>query len=76
MDSSHALTALSMLRLGHLVGFDVGLDQPDFSRLVIQIQRGHTQALGPESAEPAGEIPPSKRDSWRAAFLRTRFAKS
>jgi len=76
MDSNRALTALSMLRLGHLVGFDVGLDQPDFSRLVIQIQRGHTQALGPESAQPAGEIPPSKRDTWRAAFLRLRFAKS
>lgn len=75
MESSKALTALSVLRLGQLVGIDVGLGQPDFSRLVIQVQRGHTQALGPPDEVITGEVPPSKRDRWRAAFLRARFAR-
>lgn len=76
MESSKALTALSVLRLGQLVGMDVGLGQPDFSRLVIQVQRGHTQALGPASEQPEGDVPASLRDRWRAAFLRARFARS
>ena len=75
MESSKALTALSVLRLGQLVGLNVGLGQPDFSRLVIQVQRGHVQALGPEAEQPAGEVPASKRDLWRAAFLRLRFGR-
>ena len=72
LDSEAALTSLSVLRLGALLGLDEGVGRSDFGRLVIQVQRAHVQSLGPE--EPGTElVAPSRRDAWRAAYLRLRF---
>lgn len=75
IDTDSALTALSMARLGDLLGLGTGLGQADFGRLVIQVQKGHVQALGPsdEALEGGEMIAPSLRDSWRAAYLRKLF---
>jgi protein arginine kinase len=74
MDTDEALTALSNLRLGNLIGIDGGLGQPDFGRLVIQVQKGHVHALAGE--EPGALLPPTQRDAWRASFLRRSFGSS
>jgi len=74
IDTDKALTALSNLRLGQLIGHNVGLAQPDFGRLVIQVQKGHVQALAGEA--PEGMQMPSQRDAARAAFLKQRFGRS
>ena len=76
MTTDEALTALSTLRLGHLIGIGAGLDQPEFGRLVIQIQKGHVQALEEEDPGAVTELPPSQRDALRAAFLRRRFGRA
>lgn len=71
MSSDEALTLLSCLRLAKLVGLEGGLDQPDFGRLVIQVQQGHVHAAQGEALDLPAK--PSQRDGWRAAFLRQRF---
>jgi protein arginine kinase len=77
IDTDAALTALSMVRLGDLLGLGTSLGQADFGRLVIQVQKGHVQALGPadEDVQPGEMIAPSLRDSWRAAYLRQLFGR-
>ncbi len=77
VDTDGALTALSLVRLGDLLGLERGLGTTDFSRLVVQVQKGHVQALGPRGeADGGGDlVAPSVRDSWRAAYLRLRFGR-
>ena len=77
VDTDGALTALSLVRLGDLLGLEQGLGKTDFGRLVVQVQKGHVQALGPRGeVEEAGDVvPPSVRDAWRAAYLRLRFGR-
>jgi len=77
VDTEGALTALSLVRLGDLLGIETGLGIRDFGRLVVQVQKGHVQALGPRGeVDAAGDVvPASMRDDWRAAYLRLRFGR-
>lgn len=73
IDTDTALTALSNLRLGQLIGHAAGLAQPDFGRLVIQVQKGHVQAAS--DADAGVHLTPSQRDECRASLLRQRFGR-
>ena len=77
IDADGALTALSLVRLGDILGLETGLAYTDFGRLVIQVQKGHVQALGPRGEVPEGGdlVAPSQRDAWRASYLRLRFRR-
>lgn len=73
MATDTALAHLSNVRLGHTLGLVQGVQLELLNALAVQIQKGHIQALHPESAGD-DVLEPSERDVLRAAFLRKQLA--
>ena len=70
MATDTALAHLSNLRLGFHLGLWKEVPIEVLSRLRVQVQKGHVQALTAADGEPTEILEPSERDRLRAAFLR------
>lgn len=76
MATDTALAHLSNLRLGFHLGLWKEVPIEVLSRLRVQVQKGHVQALTAADGEPSEILEPSERDRLRAAFLRRILAPS
>jgi protein arginine kinase len=70
MATDTALAHLSNLRLGYHLGLWKEVPIEVLSRLRVQVQKGHVQALTAEGEVDTEVLEPSERDRLRAAFLR------
>jgi protein arginine kinase len=73
MTTDAALSHLSSLRLGCVLGLDRSVDLPTLSRLRVQIQKAHLQVLS-ERKVSAKLVDPTERDRLRAELLRRSVA--
>lgn len=67
LDSAEALAHLSKIRLAIDRGYVQSITHPDLSRLMVEVQPAHLQC------KEGGQIPPERRDTLRARFLRDRL---
>jgi protein arginine kinase len=73
METEHALSHLSLVRLGECLGLlDTGAGR-DLKLVAIQIQKGHLQALHGDATQHE-LLDVAERDRLRASYLRRRFA--
>ncbi|MFN0009044.1 MAG: ATP--guanido phosphotransferase [Planctomycetota bacterium] len=73
MPTESALAHLSNLRLGVHLGILADVSLETLNQLVVQVQRGHLQALNQKAAQEE-LIDASERDRLRAGLLRKRLA--